>query len=93
MRQAFYGEEVQRLPREGEDVRVMVRYPQKVIANRSPRLKACAFAPLDGREVPLTEVAETKFAPSFKRIERRDRQRTARVSQPSCVMTLIAPLS
>ena len=27
VRQAYYGEEVQRLPRDGQDVRVMLRYP------------------------------------------------------------------
>ena len=28
VREAFFGREVQRLPRNGEDVRVMVRYPE-----------------------------------------------------------------
>ena len=30
LRQAYYGEEVQRLPREGDDVKVMVHYPKKL---------------------------------------------------------------
>jgi multidrug efflux pump subunit AcrB len=35
---------------------------------------------VDGREVPLAEVADAKFAPSFKRIDRRDRKRSAQVT-------------
>src|SRR5690606_29299374 len=34
----------------------------------------------DGREVPLTAVADAKFAPSYKRIDRRDRKRSAQVT-------------
>ncbi len=79
VRQAFYGEEVQRLPRKGQDVRVMVRYPASdresltTIENMRIRTR-------DGREVPLTAVADATFAPSFKRIERRDRHRSARIT-------------
>jgi len=79
VRQAFYGEEAQRLPREGEDVRVMVRYPesarQSLVTLDTMRVRAA-----DGREVPLTAVADAEFAPSFKRIDRRDRKRSAQVS-------------
>ena len=42
VRQAFYGEEVQRLPREGGDVRVMVRYPQLTVS-LSPPLRMFAY--------------------------------------------------
>ena len=79
IRQAFYGEEVQRLPRGGQDVRVMVRYPasdrESLTTIENMRVRTA-----DGREVPLTAVADAKFAPSFKRIERRDRSRSASVS-------------
>lgn len=79
VRQAFYGEEVQRLPREGQDVRVMVRYPrsdrESLTTIQSMRVRTA-----DGREVPLSAVADAEFAPSFKRIERRDRKRSARVT-------------
>ena len=36
VRQAFFGQEVQRLPRNGEDVRVMVRYPLACLLYTSP---------------------------------------------------------
>lgn len=79
VRQAFYGEEAQRLPRDGEDVRVMVRYPeaarQSLVTIDTMRVRAA-----DGREVPLTAVADASFAPSFKRIDRRDRKRSAQVT-------------
>lgn len=79
VRQAFYGEEVQRLPREGQDVRVMVRYPA---AERSSLVSVdnMRIRTADGREVPLSAVADAKFAPSYKRIDRRDRQRSAQVT-------------
>jgi multidrug efflux pump subunit AcrB len=79
VRQAFFGEEVQRLPREGQDVRVMVRYPasdrESMTSIESMRIRTP-----DGQQVPLTAIADTAFAPSFKRIERRDRQRSARIT-------------
>lgn len=79
VRQAFYGEEVQRLPRDGQDVRVMVRYPKSARESLNT-IDSMRIRTADGREVPLTAVADAKFAPSFKRIDRRDRQRSARVT-------------
>lgn len=79
VRQAFYGEEVQRLPREDGDVKVMVRYPSEVrktlysLSDFRVRLS-------DGREVPLMAVVDVEFAPGLKRIERWERRRAAVVS-------------
>lgn len=79
VRQAFYGEEAQRLPRDGQDVRVMVRYPaearESLVTIDSMRIRTA-----DGREVPLAAVADAKFAPSYKRIDRRDRKRSAQIT-------------
>jgi multidrug efflux pump subunit AcrB len=79
VRQAFYGEEAQRLPREGQDVRVMVRYPASARSDLSS-VEQMRIRTADGREVPLTAVADADFAPSYKRIDRRDRQRSAMVT-------------
>lgn len=79
VRQAYYGEEVQRLPREGQDVRVMVRYPASARSSLAS-VDTMRIRTADGREVPLSVVADAKFAPSFKRIDRRDRQRSAQVT-------------
>lgn len=79
VRQAFYGEEVQRLPREGQDVRVMVRYPAEARSSLAT-IETMRVRTTDGREVPLTAVADAKFAPSYKRIDRRDRRRASRIT-------------
>lgn len=79
VRQAFYGEEVQRLPRDGQDVRVMVRFPREARESLTT-IETMRIRTVDGREVPLAAVADAKFAPSFKRIDRRDRQRSARIT-------------
>jgi multidrug efflux pump subunit AcrB len=79
VRQAYYGEEVQRLPREGQDVKVMVHYPLE--SRRSiESLKHFRVRTLDGREVPLLSVAELVYAPGIKRIQRWNGNRAARVS-------------
>ncbi|MCW5724151.1 MAG: efflux RND transporter permease subunit [Maricaulaceae bacterium] len=79
VRQAFYGEEVMRLPREGQDVRVMVRYPYEQ-RHSLDTLRDFRIRTADGREVPLSAVAEAEFAPGLARINRRNRMRTVTVS-------------
>jgi multidrug efflux pump subunit AcrB len=79
VRQAYYGEEVQRLPREGQDVKVMVHYPLE--SRRSiESLEQFRVRTADGREVPLLSVAELEYAPGIKRIQRWNGNRAARVS-------------
>ncbi|MEE4216967.1 MAG: efflux RND transporter permease subunit [Xanthomonadales bacterium] len=79
VRQAYYGEEVQRLPRAGQDVKVMVHYPLE--SRRSiESLKHFRVRTADGREVPLLSVAELEYAPGIKRIQRWNGSRAARVS-------------
>ncbi|MBI1364959.1 MAG: AcrB/AcrD/AcrF family protein [Alphaproteobacteria bacterium] len=79
VRQAFYGEEAQRLPRNGQDVRVMIRYPESARTSLAS-IDTMRIRTADGREVPLSAVADAHFEPSYKRIERRDRRRTAMVT-------------
>ena len=72
VRQAFYGEEVQRLPRDGDDVRVYVRYP------RSDRrtlesLNDFRVRTANGSEVPLSSVATWTFEPGVTGLDRRQR--------------------
>lgn len=79
VRQAYYGEEVQRIPRDGQDVKVMVRYPRE--SRRSiESLRDFRVRTADGREVPLMAVAELEYAPGIKRIQRWNGNRAARVS-------------
>jgi multidrug efflux pump subunit AcrB len=79
VRQAFYGEEVQRLQRGRDDLRVMLRYPE---ANRRSleSLEAMMIRTQDGAEVPFGTVAEATIGESFPRIQRIDRNRTVNVT-------------
>jgi len=74
VREAFFGREVQRLPRNGEDVRVMVRYPEaareSIDSLQNLRIRAA-----NGVEVPLFSVANVSIAEGVGRINRRDRKR------------------
>jgi len=77
VREAFYGREVQRLPRNGEDVRVMVRYPEEARESLDS-LKNLRIRAANGVEVPLYSVAEVSYADGVGRINRRDRKRVER---------------
>ncbi|MGQ0533423.1 MAG: efflux RND transporter permease subunit, partial [Caulobacteraceae bacterium] len=72
VRQAYFGDEVQRLPREGDDVRVYVRYPRDD-RRTLESLGAFRIRTADGREVPLASVATWEFAPGITGLDRRQR--------------------
>ncbi|TGD72126.1 efflux RND transporter permease subunit [Mangrovimicrobium sediminis] len=74
VRQAYYGEEVQRLPREHGDVKVMVKYPKEQRANLAS-LNHFRVRTADGREVPLMSVVDVSLANGAQRIQRRDGER------------------
>ena len=76
VRQAFFGQEVQRLPRNGEDVRVMVRYPLEA-RESIDSLNDLRIRGTNGVEVPLFSVADVSFAEGVSRIQRRDRKQVA----------------
>ncbi|RBP51599.1 efflux RND transporter permease subunit [Arenicella xantha] len=78
IRQAYYGDEVQRLPRASQDVRVMVRYPQ-ASRNSLESLKHFRVRTNDGREVPLTSLVDISYGPGLKEIQHWDGLRSARV--------------
>ena len=77
--QAYYGIESQRLPRDGQDVRVMVRFPESAREDLDS-LEMLRVRTPDGREIPITQVAEFEFAPGINRIIRRNRMRSVTVS-------------
>ncbi len=79
VRQAFYGEEAQRIQRGKDELRVMVRYPieeRRSIAD----LENMRIRTPDGDEVPFSSVAEVSFGQGYSRISRLDRERTVTVS-------------
>ncbi|MCH2170568.1 efflux RND transporter permease subunit [Myxococcota bacterium] len=72
VRQAFYGEEVQRIQRGVDEVRVMVRYPLEDRRSLAG-LDALRVRTDDGAEVPLSTVAELvprRALPSIRRVDR-----------------------
>jgi multidrug efflux pump subunit AcrB len=78
VRQAFYGEEAQRIQRGTDDVRVMVRYPEderKSVGN----LEDMRIRTSDGVEVPFSTVAKVTYGTGFSSIRREDRQRVVDV--------------
>jgi multidrug efflux pump subunit AcrB len=74
VREAFFGREVQRLPRNGEDVAVYVRYPEEA-RESIDSLNNLRIRAANGVEVPLYSVAEVEIAEGVGRINRRDRKR------------------
>ncbi|MEP5764085.1 MAG: efflux RND transporter permease subunit [Halieaceae bacterium] len=79
VRRAFYGAEAQRIPRTREDVKVMVRYPEKERISVD-NLNQMRIRTPDGREVPFEIVADLRFVPGYQTIERLDRKRTLEVT-------------
>lgn len=79
VRRGFFGEEVQKLPRDGEDVRVYVRYPR---ADRESLefLNDVRIRTPQGSAVPLSSVADLRYGQGTSRIVRRERQRAIVIS-------------
>ncbi len=79
VRQAFFGEEVQRIQRGKDEVKVMVRYPQ---AERDSvgYLENMRIRTPNGDEVPFATVAEVEFSSSPTVIRRFNRQRSISIS-------------
>ena len=75
---SFYGGEAQRVIRNGEEVRVMVRYP-KLTREAYSSLKHTVIKTPQGREVMLGDVAEISEKPGISYIRREDGYRTVYV--------------
>jgi len=78
VRQAYFGDEVQRLPRASQDVKVMVRYPIES-RNSLESLKHFRVRTSDGREVPLTSLVDISYGPGLKEIRHWGGLRAGRV--------------
>lgn len=79
VRQAFYGEEVQRLQRDGDTVKVMVRYP---LAERRSiaTLENMHIRTADGQLIAIANVADIHFGQGLTAISRIDRKRTMTIT-------------
>jgi len=79
VRQAFYGEEAQRIQRDREDIRVMVRYPKSQRGSIGDLENMRIRTPAGG-EVPFYTVARAELGRGFASIKRSDRQRVIDVT-------------
>ncbi|MFT5519754.1 MAG: multidrug efflux pump subunit AcrB [Enterobacterales bacterium] len=79
VRQAFYGEEAQRMQRGKDEVRVMVRYPREERRSIAD-LENMRIRTPTGDEVPFFSVAEISMAQSYTSINREDRKRSITVT-------------
>lgn len=79
VRQAFFGEEAQRIQRGNDELKVMVRYPlaqRRSVAD----LEEMSIRTATGDEVPFGAVADIEFGQAFSTISRLNRKRTMTVS-------------
>lgn len=79
VRQAFYGNEVQRILRGRDELKVMVRYPENERISVAS-LQEMRIRTADGLEVPFSQVAEANVGEGFSRINRINRQRTVTIT-------------
>ena len=79
VRQAFYGEEAQRIQRGRDDIRVMVRYPRDERRSLGD-LENMRIRTPDGGEVPFSQVAVVEPGRGFASIKRVDRNRAINVT-------------
>ena len=78
VRQAFYGEETQRIQRGRDDIRVMVRYPADQRRSLGD-LEGMRIRTPEGGEVPFSHVAVVDPGRGFASIKRVDRNRAINV--------------
>ena len=79
VRAGFYGEEVQRIQRGQDEVKVMVRFPRDE-RDSVGYLDNMRIRTPDGGRVPFHAVAEVELGEAPLRIQRFDRERAVRVS-------------
>ena len=79
VRQAFYGEEAQRIQRGRDDIRVMVRYPEQQRRSLGD-LESMRIRTPAGVEVPFSHVAEVRPGRGYSTIQRVDRHRAVSVT-------------
>jgi len=68
IRQAFFGEEAQRIQRDGDELRVMVRLPEEKRESMHTFDTLAIQAP-DGTSIPFASIAEASLKPAPNRIE------------------------
>ncbi|MGB0894418.1 MAG: efflux RND transporter permease subunit [Parashewanella sp.] len=75
---SFYGLEAQRIIRNGEEIKIMIRYPERQ-RNAISQVYDVLIQTQAGVEVPLSEVANVKIVDGVSRIRRENGNRTISV--------------
>lgn len=75
---SFYGLEAQRIIRNGEEIKVMLRYPEEQ-RNSIALVQDVLIKTADGTELPLSEVADIKVVQGVNSIRRENGSRTINV--------------
>ncbi len=91
VRGAFYGMEVQRMQRNGEEVKVYVRYP-KSERQSFANLENMKIRAADGSEVPIREAADITLTRAPAVINRSERYRTIHVTADADQKTVQLPI-
>ncbi len=79
IRHAYYGEEIQRLQRENDEIKVMLRYDRETRESLKS-LDELRIRTQQGDELPLNTVAEVTLGKAANAIERVNRKRAARIT-------------
>lgn len=79
IRQGFYGAEAQRIQRNKDEVKVMVRYPKKERLSLID-LQKIHFRTTDGRAIPFSNVVEIQHIRGYQSIKRIDGKRTISIT-------------
>ncbi|SDU29776.1 efflux RND transporter permease subunit [Desulfobacula phenolica] len=74
IRQSYYGDEVLKIQRGRDDIKVMVRYSQKERESESS-IDELRIKTRDGRQIPLNQVADIEMKRGYSTIQRVDRKR------------------
>ena len=74
IRQAYYGDEVLKIQRGKDDIKVMVRY-SKAERESEASIDELRIRTRDGREIPLNQVADIEMERGYSTIQRVDRKR------------------
>ncbi len=79
VRQGFYGDEVQRIQRGRNDIRVMVRYPEEQRTSLADIENMRVRTPA-GAEIPFRQAANVSIGRGYATIERAERRRVVNVT-------------
>jgi HAE1 family hydrophobic/amphiphilic exporter-1 len=78
IRQAYYGDEVLKIQRGKDDIKVMVRYSQRERESEAS-IDDLRIRTRDGRQIPLNQVARIEMEQGYSTIQRVDRKRVITV--------------